>query len=380
MLILIRGVSSFNQGAELMAVAAVSAIRKRFPRATIALPYAVRALALKDLDPKVVRCFSSQRFDAFCAFIPRRLWGIWRFIRMLFETRFDVVLDASGFALGDQWTSRSVAGTEFAIDFYKRRGTTVILLPQAFGPFEKNYSRRVMTRILKTGDLIFARDKTSLSYLIGLNVGSENLKMAPDFTNLVQGVRLPEFHIFKDRVCIIPNARMLDKTSVEVGDAYLQTLHFIVERLLQKKCPFFFLIHEQGDDLEIIKYLEDLFHSVFDIVTPKTSIEAKGIIGECRALIASRYHALVSGLSQGVPCLATGWSHKYEELFSDYQVEPYLLDLQLAPEINHRTISNFLNPDTQNEIKRKILLSSEAQMKLSELMWNDVQTLILKSV
>ena len=33
-------------------------------------------------------------------------------------------------------------------------------------------------------------------------------------------------------------------------------------------------------------------------------------------LLASRFHALVFGFSQGVPAAALGWSHKYEELFS----------------------------------------------------------------
>jgi polysaccharide pyruvyl transferase WcaK-like protein len=42
--------------------------------------------------------------------------------------------------------------------------------------------------------------------------------------------------------------------------------------------------------------------------------------------ISSRFHSLIAGLSQQVPILAIGWSHKYRELLQLFDLEEYCLD------------------------------------------------------
>ena len=54
--------------------------------------------------------------------------------------------------------------------------------------------------------------------------------------------------------------------------------------------------------------------------------ELKAVLGECQAIVSSRYHTLVAGLSMGIPCLAMGWHHKYRELLSLFGLEQYAFD------------------------------------------------------
>ncbi len=49
------------------------------------------------------------------------------------------------------------------------------------------------------------------------------------------------------------------------------------------------------------------------------------MLGKARFVAGSRFHALVSSLSQGVLCIGAGWSHKYPELFNEFGVPSYLV-------------------------------------------------------
>src|SRR5690606_16746170 len=42
-------------------------------------------------------------------------------------------------------------------------------------------------------------------------------------------------------------------------------------------------------------------------------------------VISSRLHGCICALGQGVPCIATGWNHKYQELYRDFDVPELML-------------------------------------------------------
>ncbi len=54
--------------------------------------------------------------------------------------------------------------------------------------------------------------------------------------------------------------------------------------------------------------------------------QLRHIIGKMRFFLASRFHAMVSGLSTGVPTLLVGWSHKYLEVLDMFELGAYQMD------------------------------------------------------
>jgi polysaccharide pyruvyl transferase WcaK-like protein len=52
----------------------------------------------------------------------------------------------------------------------------------------------------------------------------------------------------------------------------------------------------------------------------------KAVIGRMDFVVGSRYHGIIAALSQMVPALVLGWSHKYFELVRDAGIEEYIAD------------------------------------------------------
>ena len=70
----------------------------------------------------------------------------------------------------------------------------------------------------------------------------------------------------------------------------------------------------------------------------------KALISTAYLCVTSRFHGVASALNSCVPCLATSWSHKYEELFRDYGMTDCVLDLNDMDAITQR-ISAFLSAE-----------------------------------
>lgn len=103
------------------------------------------------------------------------------------------------------------------------------------------------------------------------------------------------------------------------------------------------------------------------------AIQIKGVIGQCKIIVSSRYHGLVSSLSQGVPCLGTSWSHKYECLFKDYDFSEGLLESNESERIKQK-LDYILN--NHFEIKDRLLLKSDKLKMQSRKMWDKFYSLI----
>jgi len=315
-MILLHGTGTHNKGAELMAIAVLEHFRARPNPPEFAVPpsfgnyrdrvkYGLWTLLAE-------RRFGRSKLVAWLAHSSfRKKYGL------VNENDVVAVLDASGFAFGDQ---HGPGPTQTMADHcrrWKRQRKKVILLPQAFGPFTGSAIRSACRVLVQNCDLVFAREEQSYQHLVDVVGQQPHIRMAPDFTPLVRGI-IPEGWEPKDNILfVVPNMRMVDKTDQTTAERYIPFLADTIKAVLHNGLHAIILIHTP-EDRDLVKPIQDICDFPLDVVEETCPLRLKGVLGTAYAVISSRFHALVGALSQGVPALALGWSHKYSQLMQDY--------------------------------------------------------------
>jgi len=309
-------------------------------------------------------------FDVLTPKAIRQHYGLFR------EDDIDAVLDCSGFVYSDQWPAELTV--QRANDFakWKKQGKKLVMLPQAFGPFEHDNIRHSFQTILQNADLVFARDEASYHHARGVGGTTQHVRMAPDFTNLLDGAVPAYFDTTVRRACIVPSKRMLDKTEPAVRNRYLDFLAWCFRYFEQAELNPFLLRHEIWDD-EVSDLLEQHLDQSLEIVQEKDPVLLKGILGSSFLVISSRYHALVSALSQGVPCLGTGWSHKYAALFQDYGCPEHLVHPLATDEQLEKRLCTLIEEPSRSRIIKRLEEAAAVQKEAAQRMWIQVQEALL---
>lgn len=368
MLIELRGVEFVNKGAELMLHAIMHKVKENIPEANFVMEPTSRVPPekLSEYNIYVKKGNNKARF------IPP---FIRKLLRFALDKDIDVVFDASGFAFGDQWGAKYAdkrIGSK--ISTWRKSGKKVIVLPQAFGPFNNGPLKVIMEKIIANADLIFARDKQSYGYLRKIS-DSDNILQAPDFTNLLEG-RIPEnFDVTNKQVAIIPNYKMMSKKGDE-SKLYINFLHRAINKINAIGLKPYFLIHEGKQDIEISNKVNNLLKNHLEIIVTPDPLVLKGIISTAFFIVCSRFHGVVSALSQGVPCISTSWSHKYEMLHQEYDYEDGLLKNIGDLEEIEKKITELSDPETNRIVSKKLNLNSYEQKVRSAEMWRTVFNVI----
>lgn len=375
----IRGVQFVNKGAELMLHAVIEQIKLRWPAAAIVLqtgessPY--RSRAVLGCYQKAGLRFLSVEFNAYSYWLPKKLrhFLIERY-GIVTEADIDLVLDASGFAYGDQWSESNGLYLADELKRFHANGKAYVFLPQAFGPFTRKSERSFLSKALPLARLICARDQQSFSYLQQLSPdhlegAKRPLWLYPDFTNLV-AAKAPDHPAPHSCLTVIPNYQMLSKSNANPlwRERYLDVLRHFIRLATEKGMPVLLLNHEGKNDLVLCQQLALETAGNVEVRSEPDPLKVKALIGQSKLVVCSRFHGCVSALSQGIPCLGTSWSHKYEALFSDYGVKHWLIDVKATESERAALFEQLLTQEYAE------LLERAAELKeLSRLMWQRVE-------
>jgi polysaccharide pyruvyl transferase WcaK-like protein len=399
MLIEIHGAGFQNKGAELMLRTAVTELKQRLPQCLLAIDptygaYDLRCgLALLQIVPP--RCHVGtpgfarrlRRQELFAKFrlsgLLRRVLGAPLDMYGLVDlSRVSGLIDIAGFAYTDQWGARPTQDLAALTRYYKSRGKPVILLPQAFGPFEQPATRAAFAEVLEHADLVCARDKQSWEYAAALTAHPEKILLSPDITFFSPTSLTPEVAAPGKYACVVPNVRMLDQGKREWGDKYEAHFSEITKTLISLHIPVQLVVHDTtGGDLQLAESIaRQVASPEVTVVCEPDPLILKRIIGQSSLLVGSRYHSLVAAFASGVPAISIGWSHKYAMLFSDFNCERFVI----APECLLKTVlervRELADPATNAVCRQKITLNLETLRLENETMWQRVAAVLTAGV
>ena len=290
------------------------------------------------------------------------------------EDELDAIVDASGFAFGDQHPLRRTVQFAENVERWKAQGKPVVLLPQALGPFKQPEMRAAFARVLKAADLVYAREPESMNHARSACPDAASLREAPDITNLVKPLPIEEVGQL-DRACIIPNQRMIEKAkSKREVEAYVPMLVAAIRAIEGQGVESVMLVHGE-DDIPLVEEILSRLGKDLPVISETDPIKIKAELGRSRLVFGSRFHALVGALSQGVPAIGTSWSHKYEMLFANYSCPDLILPVTTKDGSVKALIDHVLGA-RYSELVKKIRLNARQIEDQVRAMWREVdQTL-----
>ncbi|AHM58427.1 hypothetical protein D770_00765 [Flammeovirgaceae bacterium 311] len=376
MKIQIDGTERKNKGAELMLYSILGEVENKFPNATVYYNNTDGNIEAIDTSLDLRHRFWL-RHGRYPRAIFRRL-NIYVPVldRYYADPHVDLVLDASGFRWGDQWKYDNEFFQRFR-NYYrglKSNGTKIILLPQAFGPFQTSHGKQVVDILNTYADLVIAREKISYNFLIEAGLDKDKTMICSDFSLTVKG-EIPEEFKIVDGVCVIPNAQMINHTDTS-RDQYISFLKKIIQKSRSIGYTPFLLNHEGKRDRDLCNAVNGVLDSPVQIVSGLNSKQLKGVISTAFAVISSRYHGVASAINQNIPCLATSWSHKYSELFKDFGLEDRVMKVNESDERIDSRLEELLDTESNREIRNQLKERKPEVSKQVEAMWEKLFSII----
>lgn len=355
---MITGANFRNKGAQAMLFVTVSELRQRYPDCeiffatgedlnvdayqfkTIKYKYRLKQIALGGFNG--FRQFVTSILVDFVKLViryPEKKGGYFTLQKML--PQMDLIIDISGFSLGDQWNRQGQEEYLDNVRLAKKYHVKMVLMPQSFGPFHYNSEQEALhaeiRELLPYPAVIFAREQEG-AVLLKEQYNLKNVRQSPDL--VLQNKKIDFGRVFvKEPVMNVPNdilphsvAIIPNKKCFQHGEkeSLLSLYQKIIELLLQSSREVCLLRHS-SEDLSVCRMIKELFSDnerVHLLENDFSCLEFDAVIRKFDFTIVSRFHGAVHSYKNCVPCIILGWAVKYRELASYMNQESYAFDIR----------------------------------------------------
>lgn len=283
----------------------------------------------------------------------------------------DIMIDTSGISFSDDRSFSNVLINTLWFLPAIVSGIPMVKMSQSMGPYNKWYVKLLGKIVLNRLEFMVCRGEKSYK-LTKAFLKKDNIYNLPDTAFCLEPL------IGNEKDELLRRYQLISGEYIAVGPSYVMRDYFdkgvysdIVAEALNNivrisKRKIIFVPHSWihsaqvgadtiNDDLAVCKEIASKMDTEsYEIVSEGMSARhMKALIGSAYMTIGSRYHFLIAALSSGVPSMALGWSHKYRELFREFDIDEYVLEYT---EMNCEKVKEYVAKIYENRdvVKEKI--------------------------
>jgi colanic acid/amylovoran biosynthesis protein len=231
------------------------------------------------------------------------------------------------------------------------------MLPQTYGPFRRSVSRRLASFLLRRAANIYTRDRNCAQMVAELS--GRVPQFSPDVAFALDPILPDELRIGPQQISLERNEPLIGvnisgllfmggytgRNMFRLRSDYRLTIERLLHSLLESTNATILLIpHVFGSEREeeacatLFAETDAKFPGrIFVIESPLTERELKWVIGRMTLVVASRMHACIAALSQGVPAVGLAYSDKFLGVFDSVGMAGNIIDLRKSTDLEITT-------------------------------------------
>ena len=277
-------------------------------------------------------------------------------LRAILET--DLVMDITG---GDSFTDsyrmprfRQTCWLKWLFILCNKK---LILLPQTYGPFQRQSSQWIARHLIAHAYQVFSRDQSGVEYirqLLGQQAPKLPISFVPDVA-FVLDPRVPDHPVIAELQAIKQQGKILIGFNIsgllynggaqadakyQLQSPYRDLVEHLIALLLRQENTAVLLIshvhsvapHVESDPYACQQVYEKLQENYAErLIWLQETFqhrEMKHVIGQCDFFLGSRMHACIGAISQAVPTVGLAYSGKFIGVFESAGVGDTVVDLR----------------------------------------------------
>lgn len=233
--------------------------------------------------------------------------------------KFDLVVDTgAGDSFSDIYGARRLIEMSALRLLVRRAKVSFVMGPQTIGPFNSMFGRLMARLSVRGAAAVLARDSAGFSNSAGVYKG-------PIFQTCDVAFLIPPNPVVERSGVLFNVSGLLWNDNPHVDfQFYRRQVEEFAKKAVDSGLKVTLLTHvlestNSDSDSIAVKELQAILGGTIDCYEPTDLHEVRSMIAQSEVVVASRMHASLNALSQGIPTVSWGYSDKFRPLLADLE-------------------------------------------------------------